>query len=107
MNLRSWSVILALTRMWRTMVAIMRGGNVGGEAWQREQLARKRFSPSSRMAPSSWELWVAAAAGAGVSLLLSSGFAPADSAGNTAIRRNRAGTANRAFTSHLHRATPP
>src|SRR6478672_8266792 len=43
----SWSVIVARTRMWRTMVAIMRGGNLGGAAWQRPQLERKRFSPST------------------------------------------------------------
>ena len=46
----SSSVIVARTRMWRTMVTIMRGGNLCGAAWQRPQLARNRFSPSSLMA---------------------------------------------------------
>src|SRR5437660_11734081 len=36
----------ARTRIWRTIVAIIRGGNFGGAAWQRAQLERKRFSPS-------------------------------------------------------------
>src|SRR5690242_10639470 len=43
----SWSVMVARTRMWRTIVVIMRGGNLGGAAWQRPQLERKRFSPST------------------------------------------------------------
>jgi hypothetical protein len=41
----SSSVIMARTRMWRTMVAIMRGGNLCGAAWHRLQLARNRCSP--------------------------------------------------------------
>src|ERR1700753_78415 len=38
--------MVARTRMCRTMVAITRGENFGGAAWQRPQLARKRCSPS-------------------------------------------------------------
>ena len=38
----SWSVMVARTRMWRTTVAMTRGGNFCGAAWQRPQLARKR-----------------------------------------------------------------
>src|SRR5712675_127393 len=45
----SASVIVARTRMWRTMVAIMRGGNLCGAAWQRLQLERNLFSPSARV----------------------------------------------------------
>lgn len=48
----SWSVMVARTRMWRMTVAVMRGGNFEGAAWQRPQLARNRFSPSSRDASS-------------------------------------------------------
>src|ERR1700676_4094765 len=46
----SSSVIVARPRMWRTMVAIIRGGNLCGAAWQRLQLARNRCSPCTRMA---------------------------------------------------------
>src|SRR5579859_65919 len=63
----SSSVMLARTRMWRTMVDIMRGANRGGARWQRAQLERKRFSPS-RCRFSSW-VELAEAAGAGASLL--------------------------------------
>src|SRR5215469_12682262 len=68
----SWSVMAARTRMWRTMVAIIRGANLGGAAWQRAQLARKRLSPSRCMF-SFWAAWLstdwpAGAAAAGVSL---------------------------------------
>ncbi len=47
----SSSVIVARTRMCRTMVPIMRGGNFCGAAWQRPQLDWNRRSPSTRMAP--------------------------------------------------------
>src|SRR3979490_390649 len=40
----------ARTRMCRTMVAIIRGGNLCGGMWQRPQFVRKRFSPSTRTA---------------------------------------------------------
>src|SRR5437016_705089 len=46
----SSSVIVARTRMCQTIVAIIRGGNFCGAAWQRPQLARKRCSPCMRMA---------------------------------------------------------
>src|ERR1041385_3690357 len=67
----------ARTRIWRTMVAIIRGENLGGAAWQRAQLERKRLSPSRCMFSfwaarlSDWPAGAAAAAGAsfGVSLL--------------------------------------
>src|SRR5450755_1752544 len=49
----SSSVIIARTRMWRTMVAIMRGGNLWGAAWQRLQFVRNRCSPCTRMASAS------------------------------------------------------
>src|SRR6266536_2365131 len=52
----SASVMVARTRMWRTMVVIMRGGNLCGAAWQRLQLARNLFSPSTRMASASSRL---------------------------------------------------
>src|SRR5215468_7332213 len=41
--------MVARTRMCRSAVAIMRGGNFCGAAWHRPQLARKRFSPSIRI----------------------------------------------------------
>src|SRR5215467_8372129 len=41
--------------MWRTIVAVIRGGNFAGAVWQRPQLERNRFSPSSLMV-SSWAL---------------------------------------------------
>src|SRR6185437_12700530 len=40
--------MVALTRICRTIVAIMRGGNFCGAAWQRPQFARYRRSPSIR-----------------------------------------------------------
>jgi hypothetical protein len=43
-------VIVARTRIWRTIVAIMRGDNFCGAAWQRPQFAWNLFSPSSRIA---------------------------------------------------------
>src|SRR5271170_7000755 len=46
----SSSVMRARTRMWRTKVAIILGGNLCGAMWQRPQFVRKRFSPSTRMA---------------------------------------------------------
>src|ERR1700683_658056 len=46
------SVIMARTRMWRIAVAITRGGYLCGDWWQRLQLARNRFSPSTRSAAS-------------------------------------------------------
>src|SRR5467141_1846401 len=46
----SSSVMRARTRMWRTMVAIILGGNLCGGMWQRPQFVRKRFSPSTRTA---------------------------------------------------------
>src|SRR5258708_39102909 len=46
----SSSVMRARTRMWRTMVAIIFGGNLCGGMWQRPQFVRKRFSPSTRAA---------------------------------------------------------
>ena len=55
----SSSVIVALTRMWRTIVAIIRGGNLWGAAWHRPQLARNLCSPSARMASLSSRLWTA------------------------------------------------
>src|SRR3982074_2592346 len=55
--------MVARPRMWRTIVAIIRGGNLGGAAWQRPQLERNRFSPSTCMvsfcAPGSAETAVA------------------------------------------------
>src|SRR5580700_1821146 len=48
MRRMSSSVTVARTRMWRTIVAIIRGGNFWGAAWQRPQFARKRFSPWRR-----------------------------------------------------------
>jgi hypothetical protein len=42
--------MVARTRIWRTIVAIMRGGNFCGAAWQRPQFAWNLFSPSSRIA---------------------------------------------------------
>jgi hypothetical protein len=46
----SSSVMVARTRIWRTIVAIMRGGNFCGAAWQRPQFAWNLFSPSSLIA---------------------------------------------------------
>src|SRR5271169_1208730 len=46
----SSSVMSARTRMCRTKVAIILGGNLCGAMWQRPQFVRKRFSPSTRMA---------------------------------------------------------
>src|ERR1041384_3635000 len=66
----SCSVMVARTRMWRTMVAIMRGGNLGGAVWQRPQLERKRFSPSTCMG-SLCALCSAAQVGAGESFAAS------------------------------------
>src|SRR6478609_478855 len=66
----SWSVMAARTRIWRTMVAIIRGGNLGGAAWQRAQLERKRLSPSRCMFSfcAAWlSDWPAGAAAAAVS----------------------------------------
>src|SRR5256885_10273576 len=53
----SWSGIAARTRMWRRMVVIIRGENLGGAAWQRAQLERKRLSPSRCMF-SFWAAWL-------------------------------------------------
>src|ERR1041385_842456 len=47
----------ARTRIWRTMVAIIRGENLGGAAWQRAQLEQKRLSPSRCMF-SFWAAWL-------------------------------------------------
>src|ERR1700674_4923864 len=58
----SSSVMSARTRMWRTMVAIIFGGNLCGGMWQRPQFVRKRFSPSTRTAA----LFCAAVGGATV-----------------------------------------
>jgi hypothetical protein len=58
----SSSVIVARTRMWRTMVPIMRGENFCGAAWQRPQFDRKRRSPSTRMASAATGLRVAGTA---------------------------------------------
>ncbi|MGB0035228.1 MAG: hypothetical protein WBP79_07125 [Candidatus Acidiferrales bacterium] len=44
----SSSVMVARTLMWRTIVAIMRGGNFGGAIWQRPQFDLNLFSPSIR-----------------------------------------------------------
>src|ERR1700704_3368921 len=57
----SSSVMRARTRMCRTMVAIILGGNLCGGMWQRPQFVRKRFSPSTRAA-----LFCAAVDGAAV-----------------------------------------
>src|SRR5690242_13055101 len=59
--------MLARTRMCRTMVAIMREGNLGGAVWQRPQLERNRFSPSKCRFSSCVEL-VAAVVAAAVEL---------------------------------------
>src|SRR3954466_3676263 len=90
----SWSVMVARTRMWRTMVAIIRGGNLGGAAWQRPQLERKRFSPSTCM-DSFRALCCAETVGAAESfaaslLLLALAIKPSDKALATrnAARRN-------------------
>jgi len=48
MSRASSSLMYARTLMWRTIVAIIRGGNFSGAAWQRSQFARNRFSPSAR-----------------------------------------------------------
>jgi hypothetical protein len=42
--------MVARTRIWRTIVAIMWGGNFCGAAWQRPQFAWNLFSPSSLIA---------------------------------------------------------
>src|ERR1700682_4353117 len=66
------------------IVPIVRGGNLGGAAWQRAQLARNRFSPSSRMVSScaasldEVAAVAVAAAGAGVLFLLLGVLAHAD-----------------------------
>jgi hypothetical protein len=49
----SSSVIMARTLMWRMAAAITRGGNLCGGWWQRPQLMRNLFSPSSRRARAS------------------------------------------------------
>src|ERR1700739_3776655 len=53
MNRISSSVIMARTLMWRSIVTIIRGGNLWGAMWQRPQLARNRFSPSKRASAAS------------------------------------------------------
>src|SRR6185312_9538297 len=58
----SSSVMVALTRMWRTIVAIMRGGNFCGAAWHRPQFARYLRSPSIRRFAESRSLGAASAA---------------------------------------------
>src|SRR4029077_626339 len=97
----SWSVMAARTRMWRRMVAIIRGENLGGAAWQRAQLERKRLSPSRCMF-SFWAAWLstdwpagagAAAVSFGASLLrplLALAASPSDMAPATrnAIKTN-------------------
>src|SRR5882762_1277225 len=60
----SSSVMRARTRMWRTMVAIILGGNLCGGMWQRPQFVRKRFSPSTRTALFSAAVGAAATDGA-------------------------------------------
>src|SRR5882762_8162634 len=67
----SSSVMRARTRMWRTMVAIILGGNLCGGMWQRPQFVRKRFSPSTRTA-----LFSAAVGGAAVGGAATDGAAP-------------------------------
>src|SRR5215475_12542793 len=81
--------MLARTRMWRTMVAIMRDGNFGGAAWQRPQLERNRFSPSRRRFSSCVELPVAAEAVAAESLLPPLVLAAAPIASSMARARKR------------------
>src|SRR5690242_4474231 len=53
--------MLARTRICRTMVAIMREGNLGGAIWQRPQLERNRFSPSKCRFSSCVELFAVVA----------------------------------------------
>src|SRR6266849_112941 len=48
----SSSVIMARTLICRMAVAITRGGNLCGAIWQRPQLVRNLFSPSTRSARS-------------------------------------------------------
>src|SRR5260221_9616622 len=68
----SCSVIVARTRIWRTMVPTIRGENFGGAAWQRAHLERKRFSPARRMVSSCALLVpVTEVAGASLPLVLS------------------------------------
>jgi len=85
------------------MVAIILGGNFGGAAWQREQLDRKRFSPSSLEA-SSCEEWVEETAGAPLSFFASSVLAAADNAKNIVINTSASETAYPRFTLHLRQA---
>lgn len=75
----SSSVRLARTRIWRMIVAIMRGENFGGAMWQRPQLAWYRLSPSRRMGSScaAWAVAGAFALATSLSLSLSPGLAPA------------------------------
>src|SRR5215475_1188440 len=82
--------MLARTRIWRTMVAIMRDGNLGGAAWQRPQLERNRLSPS-RCRFSSWvELAAAVVAVVAESLLLPLVLAAAPIVSNMASDRQAA-----------------
>ena len=79
---------MARTLMWRTIVAMVRGGNLCGAMWQRPQLVRNLFSPSIRLALSSVrtvgaaliEVWLASAA-AGVVVLVADATAATWTAG--------------------------
>src|ERR1700690_1425569 len=85
----SSSVIVARTRMWRTMVAIIRGGNLWGAAWQRLQLARNRCSPCTRMASASALLCARGVLMVALSLSVLRGESAADiddTSANTAAR---------------------
>src|SRR5882672_8904866 len=90
----SASVMVARTRIWQTMVAIMRGGNLCGAAWQRLQLARNLFSPSARVLSASSLLrsaeavLVEAAAGSAFEFAFFGGSAAKTAAANARIPVN-------------------
>ena len=82
----SSSVIVARTRIWRTIVAIILGGNFCGAAWQRPQLAWNRCSPSTRMASASALLRATGVLILALSLLRGGSAAyPKDTNANTAV----------------------
>src|SRR5277367_6334238 len=85
----SLSVMVARTRIWRTMVAIIRGGNFWGAAWQRPQFAWNRRSPSTRMVSASAALRTT---GALVLTLL-----PDEAAPHTAEASTKSPISNRIF----------
>src|SRR5476649_2741080 len=91
----SWSVMAARTRIWRTMVAIIRGGNLGGAAWQRAQFDRNRFSPSRRLGSScAARAAEAELAPASLGASLPPVLAPAARLNNMALARRKKGRIN-------------